>query len=107
LEVPVEKQLPPHGIYGALARLDGRTHPALVHLGPRPALGDRRLRVEAHLLDFHGQELYGQTLTLVPEVALRKPAHFETLPELVAQMEKDREQYIEFRRRKEKARASQ
>ncbi len=107
LEVPAEKQLPPQGIYGATAHLSGGAHPALIHIGPRPTLGDPRLRVEAHLLDFPPRDLYGLHLTVVPEVILRKPEAFDTLAELQRQMEKDREQYIEYRRRKEKTRAPQ
>lgn len=107
LEVPPEKQLPAHGIYGAVARLKGESYPALVHIGPRPTLGDKRVSIEAHLLDFPRRDLYGSILTLVPEVALRKPAAFGSLAELALQLEKDREQYIEFRRRKENARATQ
>lgn len=107
MEVPAEKQLPPEGIYGATARLEGTTHPALIHIGPRPTLNDPRLRVEAHLLDFPPRDLYGKMLTVVPEVILRKPEAFDTLAELQRQMEKDREQYIEYRRRKEKTRAPQ
>jgi riboflavin kinase/FMN adenylyltransferase len=107
LEVPAEKQLPAHGIYGAVARLAGESYPALLHIGPRPTLEDRKVAIEAHLLDFPQRDLYGSLLTLVPEVALRKPAAFESLPELVRQLEKDREEYIAYRRRKENARASQ
>jgi riboflavin kinase/FMN adenylyltransferase len=107
LEVPEEKQLPPHGIYGAVARVSGAVHPALVHLGPRPTLGDRRISVEVHLLDFPPRDMYGAMITVVPEVILRKPEAFDSLTELQRQMEKDREQYIEYRRRKEKTRAPQ
>lgn len=107
LEIPAEKQLPPHGIYGAVARLAGETYQALIHIGPRLTVGDPRLRVEAHLLNFPPRDLYGAVLTVVPEVVLRKPEAFDTLAELQRQMEKDREQYIEYRRRKEKSRATQ
>lgn len=107
LNVPVEKQLPAYGIYGAVARESGVSYPALVHIGPRPTLGDRRVAVEAHLLDFAPRDLYGRRLTIVPEVLLRKPGDFGSLPDLARQMEKDREQYIEYKRRKENARASQ
>jgi riboflavin kinase / FMN adenylyltransferase len=107
LEVPVEKQLPPNGIYGAVARVDGVSYPALVHIGPRPTVGDGKLSIEAHLLDFPQRELYGTVITVVPEVILRKPEAFGTLADLTRQMEKDREQYIEYRRRKENTRAPQ
>jgi len=107
LEVPTEKLLPPPGIYGASGRIEGDAYPALIHIGPRPTLGDPRPRVEAHLLDFPPRDLYGADVTVVPEVILRQPEAFDSLAELKRQMEKDREQYIEYRRRKEKTRAPQ
>jgi FAD synthase len=63
--------------------------------------------VEAHLLDFPSKDLYGQQMTIVPEVELRKVTDFDSLELLVRQLEKDKKQFIEYRRRKEKARASQ
>jgi riboflavin kinase/FMN adenylyltransferase len=107
LLVPDEKLLPAHAIYGARAVLGLESHPALVHIGPRPTLGERALSVEAHLLDFSSQDLYGQHMTIVPEVELRKVTDFDSLELLVRQLEKDKKQFIAYRRRKEKARASQ
>jgi hypothetical protein len=46
-------------------------------------------------------------MTIVPEVELRKVTDFDSLELLVRQLEKDKKQFIEYRRRKEKARASQ
>jgi riboflavin kinase/FMN adenylyltransferase len=107
LAVPEEKLLPAHAIYGARAVLDGESHPALVHIGPRPTLGERSVSVEAHLLDFPSKDLYGQQMTIVPEVELRKVTDFDSLELPVRQLEKDKKKFIEYRRRKEKARASQ
>jgi riboflavin kinase/FMN adenylyltransferase len=107
LAVPEEKLLPAHAIYGARAVLDDESHPALVHIGPRPTLGERGVSVEAHLLDFPSRDLYGQHMTIVPEVELRKVTDFDSLDLLVCQLEKDKKHFIAYRRRKEKARASQ
>lgn len=106
LEVPKEKQLPSHAIYGATVHLGGSAHHGLVHLGPRPTLGETKVRVEVHLLDFSARDLYGEQLTVTPEVVLRKVEAFSSLEALVAQLKKDRTQYNEYRNRKENARAS-
>jgi riboflavin kinase/FMN adenylyltransferase len=106
IQVPDEKQLPAEAIYGATARLGNDTFPALVHLGPRLSLAEDHVSVEAHLLDFPTRELYGEDLTIIPEVELRKVEAFESPQALVAQLERDREQFREYRRRKENARAS-
>jgi riboflavin kinase/FMN adenylyltransferase len=106
LEVPEEKQLPQHAIYGATVHLAHADHPGLVHLGPRPTLGKTQVSVEVHLLDFPARDLYGEQITVTPEVELRKVEAFNSLTALVTQLEKDRTQYNEYRNRKENARAS-
>lgn len=106
LEVPEEKQLPSHAIYGATVHIGGSAHHGLVHLGPRPTLEESKVRVEVHLLDFSARDLYGEKITVTPEVVLRKVEAFSSLEALVTQIKKDRTQYNEYRNRKENARAS-
>jgi riboflavin kinase/FMN adenylyltransferase len=106
LDVPEVKQLPSHAIYGATVHLGNKAHHGLVHLGPRPTLGETQVRVEVHLLDFSARDLYGEQMTVTPEVELRKVEAFSSLNALVTQLKKDRTQYNEYRNRKENARAS-
>ncbi len=41
-----------HGVYAGIVILpDGSEHLAAIHYGPRPALHDETVRLEAHLLD--------------------------------------------------------
>jgi riboflavin kinase/FMN adenylyltransferase len=107
VRVPDEKQLPANALYGARAALGSETHPALVHIGPRPTVGQTAVSVEVHLLDFPSRDLYGEELTVTPEVELRKVETFASVRALTEQMEKDRAQFIAYRRqRKENTRAS-
>jgi riboflavin kinase/FMN adenylyltransferase len=106
LRVAAEKQLPPHGIYGAWAEVDGQRYPALLHLGPRPTLGEETVSVEAHLLDFPSRKLYGEKLTVTPDIALRQVESFPNLDAMVHQMEVDRKQFLTYIERKEKTSAS-
>lgn len=106
MSVPPEKQLPPHGIYGVRADVAGQTYPALMHLGPRPTVGQDAVSTEVHILDFPERPLYGETVTVTPEVALREVGAFRDTGELVRQMKEDKKQYIEYMNRKEKHRAS-
>ena len=109
INIPDEKQLPAQAIYGAQAHLGDESYPALVHIGPRPTLHEQEMRVEAHLLDFPSRDLYGETISITPEVHLREVEGFDSLPALAAQLEKDRKEFIAYRnrKRKENARASQ
>lgn len=106
LDVPEEKLLPPHGIYGAMARLGETDFHALVHLGPRPTVGQEAVTAEVHLLGFEYRELYGESLLVTPEVALRNVETFPDQGAMVEQIKKDKLEYMEYIDRKEKSRAS-
>jgi riboflavin kinase / FMN adenylyltransferase len=93
---------PGHGVYAAWAhpmpspahaaepRASG--HPAAVNVGVRPTFDTGRgLVVEAHLIDFDG-DLYGQTLRIAFVERMRGEKRFETVEELVEQMNRDVEQ---------------
>lgn len=58
------KCLPPEGVYAVRVRLaDGRVLPAAADLGRRPTFeAAGALRLEVHLLEGGGQDLYGQSL---------------------------------------------
>jgi riboflavin kinase/FMN adenylyltransferase len=106
LDVPAEKLLPPHGIYGAMARVGETEFHSLVHLGPRPTVGQEAVTAEVHLLNFEYRELYGESLRVTPEVALRNVETFPDTGTMVAQIKKDKKEYMEYIDRKEKSRAS-
>ena len=79
---------PGHGVYAAWAG----GHPAAVNVGVRPTFDTGRgLLVEAHLIDFEG-DLYGQTLRIAFVERMRGEKRFETVEELVEQMNRDVEE---------------
>ena len=63
---------------------------ALLNIGIRPTLGNPtpQVRVEAHLLDFHG-DLYGQELEIVLSEKLRDEKKFGSLAELQQEIARD------------------
>jgi riboflavin kinase / FMN adenylyltransferase len=76
---------PGHGVYAAHAR----GHAAAVNVGVRPTFDTGRgLLVEAHLIGFEG-DLYGQTLRIAFMERLRGERRFESVDELVVQMNRD------------------
>jgi riboflavin kinase/FMN adenylyltransferase len=87
--VPDEAYVHPgHGVYAAFAH--GR--PAAVNVGVRPTFETGRgLLVEAHLIDFEG-DLYGETLRIAFLERMRGERRFESVDELVAQMNRDVEE---------------
>lgn len=81
--------LPPHGVYAAVTRHEGRLYRAALNIGVRPTVaGGRQLRVEAHLLDFAG-ELYGRELEIEVGGKLRDEIKFASPEELKGQIALD------------------
>jgi riboflavin kinase/FMN adenylyltransferase len=84
---------PAHGVYAcrAAVELDGewRWWPAATNVGVRPTfVTGRGLLVEAYLLGFEG-DLYGRELRLVFLERLRGELRFESVDELIEQMQRD------------------
>jgi riboflavin kinase/FMN adenylyltransferase len=85
IEPPEGIVLPAPGVYAATAL--GR--PAAVSIGVRPTFEEAgRLLVEAYLLDFEG-DLYGERLRIGFLERLRDELSFDSVDELVEQMQRD------------------
>jgi riboflavin kinase/FMN adenylyltransferase len=87
--------VPAHGIYAGAARISSPPpdserghHRAAISIGVNPHYGGRERRVEAFLLDFHG-DLYGQTLRIELWERLRDERAFASEEELVGQIALD------------------
>jgi riboflavin kinase/FMN adenylyltransferase len=77
--------VPGHGVYAAWAH----GYPAAVNVGVRPTFETGRgLLVEAHLIGFEG-DIYGETLRIAFVERLRGEKRFDTVGDLVAQMNRD------------------
>ncbi len=48
--IPLRDKKIPHGIFAGLVVVGDHAYPAVIHAGPRPAVGDMTPIVEAHLL---------------------------------------------------------
>ncbi len=95
---PTANVVPPHGlapladgIYAAWGRLPGdeTSRPAVAYVGSRPTVDAGERMVETHLLDFDGN-LYGQTLATDLLERIRPDARFDSLDDLIAQMQIDK-----------------
>jgi riboflavin kinase/FMN adenylyltransferase len=84
--------VPGHGVYAAWAH----GYPAAVNVGVRPTFQTGRgLLVEAHLIGFDG-DIYGDTLRIAFLERLRGEKRFQSVDDLVAQMNRDVEQAREI-----------
>lgn len=97
-----QKLIPADGVYVTWAyppdsrSPDSRSpHPraSVTNIGVRPTVDGRRRRIETHLLDYpavgESGALYGQELTISFVSRLRDEQRFDSLEELVAQIQKD------------------
>ena len=81
--------LPPHGVYAASTKVDGKPFLVALNIGVRPTVAaGMQLRVEAHLLDFCG-ELYDAELEVEISAKLRAERKFSTPAELREQIARD------------------
>ena len=84
----IDTLMPGEGIYATRALAEGRWHPAAVSLGPNPTFGESGLKVEAHLIGFHGM-LYGQPMEVDFLARLREIKRFDSAEALLAQIAAD------------------
>jgi len=81
--------LPPKGVYAARTTFEGRSYRVALNIGVRPTVATGlHLRVEAHLLDFHG-ELCGVELELQIGDRLRAEQTFASPAALREQIARD------------------
>lgn len=84
--------VPARGVYACFASVQGRRWMAAVNVGLNPTFVDdeRRLRVEAHLLDFSG-DIYGENFKLEFVERIRDERKFASAAELTVQIRSDLE----------------
>jgi riboflavin kinase/FMN adenylyltransferase len=80
--------LPADGIYAVFAELDGARLPAVASIGVRPTFGINDRLVEVYLFDF-ARDIYGQHLGVSLVKRLRNEERFDSVDDLIAQMQRD------------------
>lgn len=81
--------LPGQGIYAGVAELHGRRYRTALDVGTNPTFGVEPLHVEAFLLDFEGDDLPGQPLSIEFWARLRDEERYDSVDELVAAIAAD------------------
>lgn len=81
--------VPPDGVYAGACRTGTGVFHAAISIGCRPAVGGTSRAIEAYLLDYPGDDLYGQAVRLDVADRVRDELHTATLDELKAQIERD------------------
>jgi riboflavin kinase/FMN adenylyltransferase len=87
-----DQVLPAYGIYSGELTCDLGTFRAAVSIGTRPAVAGDAMTIEAYLLDFPGDSLYGMPVNLRLTTRVRDERNFESLDALKAQIARDVEE---------------
>lgn len=84
-------ELPVSGIYAVWVRLQGEElwRSGAASVGYNPTFPAPRRRMEVHILDYPGGELYGTLLEVVPAAYLREEQRYDSPEALIRQMELD------------------
>ncbi|MBS1720889.1 MAG: riboflavin biosynthesis protein RibF [Armatimonadetes bacterium] len=81
--------VPAYGVYGARASGSFGSYMAAVSIGERPTVNGVGRTIEAYLLDYPGDEIYGCTVDLDLFFRLRGEERFDSLEAMVAQIDRD------------------
>lgn len=84
--------IPARGVYAGWAEVRGQTYKALINVGLNPTFvesSQQTLSIEAHLPEFGGGAVYGETIRLEFVARLRDEEKFTSVDELVNQIKRD------------------
>jgi riboflavin kinase/FMN adenylyltransferase len=84
-------ELPASGIYAVWVRIEGQSRwmKGAASVGYNPTFELRARKMEVHILDYTGGELYGKVLEVVLAAYLREERRYDGPEALIRQMEKD------------------
>lgn len=89
--------LPPLGVYAVKVKIGEDWYEGVCNVGYKPTFNKDALKVsvEAHIFNFK-KDIYGKKVTIEWHQYLRKEQKFSGIDELVAQIEKDKQNAIEY-----------
>ena len=105
IHVSHDKLIPQNGVYAVSVRLeDGTEAYGMLNIGSRPTLDNgSHVSIEVHIFHFH-ENIYGKHLRISFLKYIRKEQKFDSLEELQAQLERDREECEKLRMKNEECR---
>lgn len=81
--------LPADGVYAAVARVGGEYRACAVSVGLAPTFPAATARLEVHIIDYDGPELYGTRLSVEFVSRIRGQVRFDSGDELTARVRED------------------
>ena len=93
MELPRGRVKPARGVYRSVIEIDGKLYAALTNIGVCPTFDERGEHAETYILNFSGN-LYERKLRVYLLGFLREEKRFNTIDELLSQIEKDKTQAL-------------
>ena len=85
------KLIPAIGVYAVRVSVNGQNYKGMLNIGHRPTINNGTdLSIEVHILDFEG-DIYNQPMRIEFVDFLRPEAKFQSVDELILQIQKDKE----------------
>lgn len=96
IEIPEDyKLIPKNGVYVVTVNVNNQTVIGMMNIGVKPTLGENKLSIEVHLLDFDA-DIYNQKIQVHILEKLREEQKFESFQALQVQLEKDKQNTIHY-----------
>ena len=96
IEIPEEyKLIPKNGVYIVTANVLDQNVFGMMNIGVKPTLGENKLSIEVHLLDFD-KDIYNQKIQVNLLERLRDEQKFDSFDALKSQLEKDKQNTIQY-----------
>ena len=84
------KLIPKKGVYIVNSVINNQTVFGMMNIGKKPTVRGKKKTIEVHFFNFNN-DLYGQTLKVNFLKRIRNEEKFDSIPELQAQLEKDKD----------------
>ncbi|WP_329807202.1 bifunctional riboflavin kinase/FAD synthetase [Flavobacterium facile] len=96
IEIPEEyKLIPKNGVYVVTVNVNKQTVFGMMNIGIKPTLGENKLSIEVHLLNFD-KNIYNQKIQVNILERLRDEHKFESFEALKLQLEVDKQNTIQY-----------
>ena len=93
IKIPLDTE---EGLFIGTVELEGASHQAIIFVGAPVTMDETVKRGEAHILDFVDRDLYGLEITMHALHKLRDNQKFDSVEELIAQMDIDKQHTIAY-----------
>ncbi|MBS3991249.1 MAG: bifunctional riboflavin kinase/FAD synthetase [Erysipelothrix sp.] len=88
--------IPAKGVYIAKVSIDSSIYQAMVNIGHNPTFNAKyNVSIEANILDFD-ETIYGKTITIHFLKRIRDEKKFDSIEELIAQLNSDKQETIDY-----------